>query len=174
MMRYQQEIVPIDLMINWEIEVEWVCWFDLRCVWFDSNWDPIVWDLKNNSILMKWRRACCYSMRDVSVLSSSTLLIESFQCWVCSASTLQVWSNSSFSMEICWFLLFRSTWTFSNLSNVLILLEYYWENNTIYSQMVLGGFVSDAKNRDGLRAIFITIFEPFKTPFRRPRISSAL
>jgi hypothetical protein len=56
--------------------------------------------------------------------------MESFQCWDCSIPTLQVWSNSSFSMEICWFLLFHSIWTLSNLSNIPILLEYYWENHT--------------------------------------------
>jgi hypothetical protein len=48
-------------------------------------------------------------------LSSSTLLMESFQCWVRSTPTLQVWSNSSFSTEMCWFLLFHSIWTLSNL-----------------------------------------------------------
>jgi hypothetical protein len=121
--------VSIDLKINWEIEVEWVCWFDLRCVWFDLNWDSNVWDLRDNSILMEWRRVCCHSMRDVSVLSSSTLLMESFQYWVCSNPTLQSWSNSSFSTKICWFLLFHSIWTLSNLSNVLILLECCWENH---------------------------------------------
>jgi hypothetical protein len=100
-------------------------------VWFDWNWDSNVWDLRDNTILMEWRRVCCYSMRDVSVLSSSTLLMESFQCWDCSTPTLQVWSNSSFSMKICWFVLFHSTiWTLSNSSNVPILLEYYWENHT--------------------------------------------
>jgi hypothetical protein len=63
-------------------------------------------------------------------LSSSTLLMESFQCWDCPTPTLQVWSNPSYSMEICWFVLFHSIWTLSNLSNVPILLECYWENNT--------------------------------------------
>jgi hypothetical protein len=42
MMRYHQKIMSIDCMINWEIDVELVCWFDLRCVWFDLNWDPDV------------------------------------------------------------------------------------------------------------------------------------
>jgi hypothetical protein len=37
------------LMINWEIEVEWVCWFDLRYVWFDCDWDPNMWDLRDNN-----------------------------------------------------------------------------------------------------------------------------
>jgi hypothetical protein len=127
-MKYHLEIVSIDLMINRDIEVEWVCWFDLRCVWFDMNWDSNVWDLRDDTILMEWRKVCCDSMRDVSVLSSSTLLMKSFQCWDCSTATLQVWSNSLFSMEMCWYL-FHSIWTLSNLSNVPILLEYHWENN---------------------------------------------
>jgi hypothetical protein len=100
MMKYYQKILSIDSMINRDIEVEWVCWFDLRCVWFDLNWDSNVWDLRDNTILMEWRRVCCHSMRDVSVLSSSTLLMESFQSWGCSTPTLQLWSNSSFSKEI--------------------------------------------------------------------------
>jgi hypothetical protein len=128
-MKYHQEILSIDCLINREIEVEWVCWFDLRCMWFDLIWDSNMWDFRDNTILMEWKKVCWISMRDVSVLSSSTLLMESFQCWVCSTPTLQVWSNSSFSMEICWFLLlFHTIWTLSNLSNVPILLEYYWEN----------------------------------------------
>jgi hypothetical protein len=62
------------------------------------------------------------------------------------------------------------TEAFRNIHSYITLIHYRDEidmvvNSQINSQMVLGGFASDAKNREGLRAIFFTIFEPFKTPF---------
>jgi hypothetical protein len=101
--------------------VNLLIWFEMCVIRFELKFKCL--NLKINTILMEWRRVCCNSMRGVSVLSSSTLLMESFQCWDDSTPTLQVWSNSSFSMEI-WF---YSIWTLSNLSDVPILLEYYWE-----------------------------------------------
>jgi hypothetical protein len=113
MMRYQQEIVSIDSKINRDIEVEWVCWFEMCVIWFELRPKCMRFERLHNSEGMKeslllLRFKCRSEVRwPIWVGSIVIWFIERFKSWsevrrpICVGSIV-IWlsERSKFSSRI--------------------------------------------------------------------------
>jgi hypothetical protein len=111
---------------NWSW-VSLLIWFEMCVIWFQLRFKCVRFERQYNSDGMK------ESLLSINERCLSFVIIHTSDgiVWLLRLSN----TNTSSLIQFFVFngnllILFHSIWTFSNLSNVPILLEYYWENHT--------------------------------------------